>query len=394
MIFCWLLPLLHAIVTSLLTLFLLFTSFAGINNESEYKHTLEMVSLLLLQESALATQQAQSTEQLYQRGRTSWSPEKNEMWTPKLLRYATGLPLRSSDNGTPTDGDNGDDSVKPEPSPSDRWLLPLEKFIYNKSTPPTKLNKRDDFSRWLSGKDAIDREINRIWRTYLDVQAPCQVTTTDAVLERTKIRAKYFTLYGPDMFAEATLAPLFCIQRDIICRFMKSEEYKRMERFFTASYPLPEAHRLEATPPTRSLFTISDLEFLTDRKFTCREMVSDHLLYHQFLNYLSRRHCAHALLGVRLLSIFEEHMLGKEYHQAEEIAWEIYRYFVAKGSAYEIQTNEMDRKEILRSLAKPKIQMFDSIKIVVCTQLKGLFEKFRTTATYDGTLNNDEMDKS
>ena len=351
----------------------------GINNESQYKRTLEMVSLLLLQESAIATKNAITTEILSQRGRTSWSPEKNETWTPKILRYATGLPLPSSGD-TPSTDEGSDDSVKPVP---DLWNVPLEKTKF-----PTKGNKRDEFSRWLSGKDLIDREINRIWRTYLDVHAPCQVTASDCVLERTKIRAKYFTLYGPDMFAEAILEPKFCIQRDIVCRFMKSEEYKRMERLLIASQPLPEGHTLDAPPPTQRLFTMNDVEFLDHRRFSCREMVSDSLLYHQFLNYLLRRHSAHALLGVRLLTIFEEHMVGKDWEHAEEIAWEIYRYFVAQGAAFEIITDDLDRKEILRSLAIPKMHMFDSIKIIVCTQLKGLFENFRITATYDGTLNH------
>ena len=343
-----------------------------------------MVSLLLLQESALATKNAILTEMLNQRGHTSWSPEKNEAWAPQILRYATGLPLPSS-NGTPTDGGN-DDSVKPEPG---LWNAPLE---ITKPT-ATKTNKRDEFSRWLSGKDMIDREINRIWRTYLDVQAPCQVTTADIVLERTKIRAKYFTLYGPDMFAEAMLEPMFCIQRDIVCRFVKSDEYLRMERLFATCQPLPPPHKLDA-PPTRSLFTLSDVEFLADRRFTCREMVSDRMLYHQFLNYLSRRHSGHALLGVRLLTLFEECMVEKDWEHAEEIAWEIYRYFVAEGSAFEIETDDLDRKETLRCLAKPKMNMFDAIKIIICTQLKCHFEKFRTTATYDGTSSplNDKYD--
>ena len=51
----------------------------------------------------------------------------------------------------------------------------------------------------------IDKEIVRIWKTYLDIDAVRLITGAPTVLKRTRMRAKYSALYGPDIFAEALI---------------------------------------------------------------------------------------------------------------------------------------------------------------------------------------------
>ena len=51
----------------------------------------------------------------------------------------------------------------------------------------------------------IDKEIVRIWKTYLDIDAVRLITVAPTVLKRTRMRAKYSALYGPDIFAEALI---------------------------------------------------------------------------------------------------------------------------------------------------------------------------------------------
>jgi hypothetical protein len=234
-----------------------------------------------------------------------------------------------------------------------------------------------------AGKDLIDREIDRIWWTYLVEEAPRQVCVSQGILDRTRIRAKYFTMYGPDIFAEALLDPYLTMRTDIICRFVKSQEYRDMIRFLDKSYPLPAvSDSMEVPPATVSLFTFDDEDFLRCRSFSLRELVVDRHLYGQFLAYLCPLNLHIPLLGVRLLTIFEERVLANDEPRAEEAAWEIFRYFVAKGAPHEVELGVMDYKVVLLALTKPFMGMFKALKVHLCAQLVKHFEDYKGTEAY------------
>ena len=88
------------------------------------------------------------------------------------------------------------------------------------------------------------------------------------------------------------------------------------------------------------------------------------------------------LLGVRLLTIFEERVLANDEARAEEVAWEIYRYFVAKGAPHEVDLGTMDRKVVLLALTKPFMGMFKALKVLLCAQLVKHFEEYQATEKY------------
>ena len=84
-----------------------------------------------------------------------------------------------------------------------------------------------------------------------------------------------------------------------------------MVAFERDAFPLPPGETLDCPPPSRSLFTVADLDMLPHRRFTCRELVSDRLLYQHFQEYLAMQGGRDKLLGVRMLSIFEERITVK-----------------------------------------------------------------------------------
>ena len=55
-----------------------------------------------------------------------------------------------------------------------------------------------------------------------------------------------------------------------------------------------------------------------------------------FLAFLRRRVCAENLICVRMIAIFEEHMHADEIESGQRTALQIYRYFVAPRSAFEV----------------------------------------------------------
>ena len=122
----------------------------------------------------------------------------------------------------------------------------------------------------------------------------------------------------------------------------------KMCDFLTRCEILPPKSTLEVPPPYRLIYTMADMDILPTKKFSCRELVSDRLLYHQFYTYLRQRNAHDSLLGVRMLTIFEERITVKDWEHAEQVAWEIYRYFVAHGSCFEMKIEQLERKEILR----------------------------------------------
>ena len=168
----------------------------------------------------------------------------------------------------------------------------------------------------------------------------------------------------------------------ILPRFMNSPEHAKMLEFVDGSEPLPNGSSLDVPPPYRSIYTVMDLDILPTKKFSCRELVSDRLLYHQFYTYL-RQHDVHdSLLGVRMLTIFEERITVKDWEHAEQVAWEIYRYFVAPDSSFAVEIDDIELKEILRRYYE-NIEILSNptpnSTLLVVTNKYGFFISFLST---------------
>lgn len=71
-----------------------------------------------------------------------------------------------------------------------------------------------------------------------------------------------------------------------------------------------------------------------------------------FLAFLRRRVCAENLICVRMIAIFEEHMCADEIESGQRTALQIYRYFVAPSSAFEVS---LHHARVGRSVGRPSI---------------------------------------
>ena len=65
-----------------------------------------------------------------------------------------------------------------------------------------------------------------------------------------------------------------------------------------------------------------------------------------------------------------------------DLAWQIYIYFIAKGSAFEISVPNNNRIEIMKSLGNPNINMFNQLELIAMRELVICFNNFKETNYY------------
>jgi hypothetical protein len=63
--------------------------------------------------------------------------------------------------------------------------------------------------------------------------------------------------------------------------------------------------------------------------------------------------------------------------QAEDQAWVIYQFFVAKDSAFEISINPKQREDIMRSLARPHLHTFRHLESAAKIELEIIFDGYK-----------------
>ena len=70
--------------------------------------------------------------------------------------------------------------------------------------------------------------------------------------------------------------------------------------------------------------------------------------------------------------------------EATEEAWQIYRYYVAQGAAFEIPITSDELNELMVSLAVPKRDMFFFVRQNAYVNITSCFSAFVETAVYRG----------
>lgn len=71
---------------------------------------------------------------------------------------------------------------------------------------------------------------------------------------------------------------------------------------------------------------------------------------------------------------------------AYEIAWTIYKFFIAPGSSFEVSSNHQMKNDVMRDLANPKLNTFDNIEQSALSQLRIHYNRFLPTKEF-GKLN-------
>jgi hypothetical protein len=230
---------------------------------------------------------------------------------------------------------------------------------------------------------AIKTNIDNILHEYIFDHAQHQVCISKCFISKTMKRIELLPLYGPHVFEESTVDPIKTMSKDVLPRFLRSNDFVAMINNLAFCDPLPPASSMKLTPPKKNLLNNNPLEYFTvDREFTLVQMLIAEVLFHFFRVYLEQLYCAENLLCVRMIDFFEELKSKNFDEEADEFAQDIYRYFVAAGSVYEISTMSKDRKNIMETLAVPKLGMFSRVRAAAYVVLEVNFVQFQGSGVY------------
>jgi hypothetical protein len=237
-------------------------------------------------------------------------------------------------------------------------------------------------SAYLS-ESAVKECIDRIHALFIHSDADSQICLPSDVLERTERRIERVNLYGPETFEESLIDPIKTMKRDILPRFLRSTFALDMRARLKSVEVLPSASELELPVPPDSLTFQSAEEIPVSRRFHLKELVENRFLYGKFLSYLQQCFCSENLVCYRMVTLFEEFVRAKRPPTAiADLAWDIYRFFVADGAVYEISIEFASRKAIMLQLAKPKLETFEFVKRTSLSMLKTIYVSFKSTAEY------------
>lgn len=234
---------------------------------------------------------------------------------------------------------------------------------------------------------SVKERIDKIHSIFIHSDADSQICIPYDVLQRTERRIQLVHLYGPETFEESLKDPIKTMKRDILPRFLRSAFYLDMMSRLHSIETLPPSTDLEYPEPPNTLVFASLEEVPSSRKFHLSELVTNRYLYSKFLLYLQKCFCSENLICYRLVTYFEELCAAKEIGQCTDIAWTIYRFFVADGGAYEISIEYANRKAIMLQLAKPKLDTFEIVKKSSYSMLKTIYASYKTTPEYNELAN-------
>jgi Regulator of G protein signaling domain len=227
--------------------------------------------------------------------------------------------------------------------------------------------------------------IKNVWEEYLSDDSPTQICLSSEVLRKTKFRIEHLHIYGPQVFGETLLDPIKTIRRDILPRFMKSPIYRNLNTHLASTDPLPIASSLVCpSPPVKLIFDDIFMSRLDSYSFILDDMLCDKYLFEQFLNFLKAQYSAENLLCVRMINIFEEKFGEGNVGVTNDQAWEVYKYFVAPGSAFEVSCSHPVRKRVMLSLGKSSANDFQDVKKSALVMLAVKYESFQSSSTFAG----------
>lgn len=258
---------------------------------------------------------------------------------------------------------------------------------------------------WASKTDLVAAQTlaETIFEKYLHVNSPHQVCVSDCVAKKTAERMNLLYLYGPNIFDEASIDPIKTMERDVLPRFRASDSIERMVSCVASCEPPPPAAGLIVSAPESLLLLVSSSEPFTSIEsipVTLDEMLTSQQLFIQFSNYLlnaegAKNNSGDALKCVRKIDILDGLLNVSSNEDPGDQALQIFRYFVAEKSAFEIAVSYPERKRVMLSLADPKKGMFSAIRAAALDLLTSDFNTFTASdACYRVTDSDSKSRKS
>lgn len=232
----------------------------------------------------------------------------------------------------------------------------------------------------------IEYELNYIWKYYLEpTNAIIEVCLPYEILDNTQRRIRLFKIYGPEIFDEAIVEPTKSMVRDIMPRYVSSEQFQEMMHRKNLCMYLPLAQDLKIPFPTSSrIIKLANLTSENIFNYTCdlNNYIKDKFLYNTFLIYLQNSMCAENLLCYRALDLFYDYMNNDNKKDGYELAWTIYYYFLCIGSAFEISLNYHIRYEVSKRMCKLDINTFDQVLKSLKISLEEQLMEYRMTMDF------------
>jgi hypothetical protein len=185
------------------------------------------------------------------------------------------------------------------------------------------------------------------------------------------------------LFGETLIDPIKTVKRDLLPRFKTSKYFLEMERRISELNPLPTASMLNAPYPTS--LHVSDL-FLAESpespSFEIVDFLSDRILYEIYLGYLEANVCSENLLFIRMVHVYKEIYKKGNKEEISNCAWDIFKFFIAERSAFEIGCSHRRRQGVMYSLANPLVDTFDFIETHVMRELAPNFKLFKASSSF------------
>ena len=146
-----------------------------------------------------------------------------------------------------------------------------------------------------------------------------QIILPNHIIHNTSLRMELAEIYQLDVFGEAISEVLIILRRDIFLRFLKSNLYSQLllkgklifqfnEKF---SYLLPKGNRLQIKIPESCILNDVYNGLISNHKddmklYNLEEILTDGLLFNEFLSRLKSTMCPESLLCLRMITIFKD----------------------------------------------------------------------------------------
>ena len=240
-------------------------------------------------------------------------------------------------------------------------------------------------------QQAIER-ILLIWNTYIGSIASAQICVPAKILGHTIKRLELLYIYGNDVFTESMLDPIKTIRRDILPRYLVSDIHvnavARISDLNDYTGSLNVQSPDDNTIVDRILSTVQ-LDELTSalKAVTIHEVLTDRLIYQQFLKYLRDIIASENLLCLRMILIYKN-LYNSDRKAAVDHSWQLLKYFVKHGSPYEVSVSSRRRREVFESMANPPIEIFDRVERSALQVLVGHYESYKSTPSFSAMVDS------
>jgi hypothetical protein len=182
--------------------------------------------------------------------------------------------------------------------------------------------------------------------------------------------------YGPYVFDEALSDAVRSLELFILPAFALSTLYFEMQivlemlRAGNADMDFEDA----IVPPKRAIFMMQGAtQIVLEDIYKSRE------LYTSFMKFLKTRHCSENLVCKRLIDQYRSQFRGTELYnreRAKHFAVLIVKFFVLRGSMYEVSIKSSHRKRLMLGFASFSPLLFVDVDRSVTENLRSTFSEF------------------